>query len=88
MIIKNVSLEDLSVKEGETLTHIVWNSSQEGYGWLKLGKDFYDFSKTESGYETTVLTEDYKANGKTMEIVVLEGGNEITDELGLTVTIE
>ena len=86
--IKNVSLEDVSVKEGETLTHIVWNSSQEGYGWLKLGKDFYDFSKTESGYETTVLTEDYKANGKTMEIVVLEDGNEITDELGLTVTIE
>ena len=55
---------------------------------LPIWKDFYDFSKTESGYETTVLTEDYKANGKTMEIVVLEGGNEITDELGLTVTIE
>ncbi len=34
------------------------------------------------------MTEDYKANEKTMEIVVLEGGNEITDELGLTVTIE
>ena len=56
---KNVSLEDLIVKKGAMLTYIVWNTPKSGYGWLKLGDDLYDLSETESGYETTVLTEDY-----------------------------
>ena len=54
---------DIAVETGETLTKLEWLCGEEAdYAWLLLD-DEYDMKKTERGYEVTVPTEAWRADG-------------------------
>ncbi len=50
---------DLEIKQGKTLTEIVWKSEVFEYVWIDLNEEF-DMYRTEDGYTATVLTEKYE----------------------------
>lgn len=64
--------EALSVREGEALTTVTWNTDQEfAYVWLRAARE-YDFRKCENGYEVTLQTQDYQALAGEFEIIALD----------------
>ena len=71
--------DSLTVEKGKKLTKIVWNTDSYLYrGWLRLGgESVYDLNWTESGYETTILTEEYRQYKDAMEIFTIEGNDTI-----------
>lgn len=71
--------DSLTVEKGKKLTKIVWNTDSYLYrGWLRLGgESVYDLNWTESGYETTILTEEYRQYKDAIEIFTIEGNDTI-----------
>ncbi len=76
---KKLRKDSLTVEKGKKLTKIIWNTdSYLRRGWLRLGGDVvYDLNWTESGYETTILTEEYRQYRDEMEIFAIEGNDTI-----------
>lgn len=76
---KTLRKDSLTVEKGKKLTKIIWNTdSYLRRGWLRLGGDVvYDLNWTESGYETTILTEEYRQYRDEMEIFAIEGNDTI-----------
>lgn len=72
--VENNKLNNITVNRGNTLTDIKWDNPQElEQAWLFLGSNEFDMKKTETGYEVTVLTEDYDAYEREISIMGLSG---------------
>ena len=67
--------ENVTIEQGEILTKICWQESDvSGCAWLSLDRD-YDMKKTETGYEVTVLTENYLKYRDDLVITVWDGSS-------------
>lgn len=63
----------ISVEMGSQLTKLCWNTEDTyQYVWFTLDGEEYDMKKTESGYEVTVLTENYTQDS-VAEIIGYDG---------------
>lgn len=64
-------LGEIYVKEGETLTTIVWDTDDVYDNiWLIGGGTEYDVLKTENGYTVTILTQTYQQNRQGLQLAV------------------
>ena len=71
----NIDKDSISVREGETLTKITWNTEDVFDSvWFLMNQE-YDMRKCEEGYEVTVLSEDYKDYKEDISIDTLKEGN-------------
>lgn len=54
----DIAIEDITIEQGDSLTHIVWNTLDYfRYVWIETN-DIYDMKKCEKGYEVTIKKED------------------------------
>lgn len=76
---KKLRKDSLTIERGKKLTKVIWNTdSYISHGWLQLGDgSVYDLQWTESGYETTMLTEEYEQYRDELQIFTIEGNDTI-----------
>lgn len=66
---------EIAIEKEKVLTKVVWTevNNRVAFGWLRLGGSIVsDFMWGESGYETTILTEEYERYVNEMEIITAE----------------
>lgn len=66
---------EITIEKEKVLTKVVWTevNNRVAFGWLRLGGSIVsDFMWGESGYETTILTEEYERYVNEMEIITAE----------------
>ena len=67
--------EDIYVENKEELTRIFWDTDDVfQYVWVTLDGEEYDMIETETGYELTLLTENYSSD-MNIEITAYDGSS-------------
>ena len=67
--------EDIYVENKEELTRIFWDTDDVfQYVWVTLDGEEYDMIETETGYELTLLTENYSSD-MNIEIIAYDGSS-------------